>query len=178
MSQGILFNLKFKAIFETIYSMNKKVVNVPYLGYKTHCIIYGDLSKGTPLILMHGGPGGCIERYEVLSKLADRGIPCIFYDQLGSGYSRVSKGHLELWNYDTFMNELENLIKYFKLDKYHLLGHSWGGMLALEYLAKRKHIGLDKVILFSTLPSTRIWNEEHLKMIESYPKEEKESLKH
>ena len=156
--------------------MKSKMVNIPYLGYKTHCIVYGDISKGTPLILMHGGPGGCIERYESLTKLADLGIPLIMYDQLGSGYSRVPKGHLELWNYNTFMDELENIIKYFNLKQYSILGHSWGGMLALEWLTSRKVIGLKKVILFSTLPSTKIWNEEHLKMIENYPNVEKKSL--
>ena len=156
----------------------KKIVNVPYLGYKTHCIIYGDLSKGIPLILMHGGPGGAIERYEALSELEKRGIPCIFYDQLGCGYSRVPKGHLELWTYKTYIDELENLIKYFGLKRFNLLGHSWGGMLALEYLTSNVDIkGLNKVVLFSTLPSTWIWNEEHLRMIESFPKEEKEALR-
>lgn len=156
--------------------MKKKIVNIPYFGYKTHCIVYGDLTKGTPLILMHGGPGGCIEKYEALTLLADRGIPCIFYDQLGCGYSRVPKGHKELWKYETYLDELENIVKYFSLKEFSLLGHSWGGMLALEYLTHRHIDGLKKVILFSTLPSTGIWNEEHVKMIESFPKEEKEAL--
>ena len=93
--------------------MKPRIVNIPYLGYKTHCYIYGDLKKGTPLICLHGGPGGCIERYEVLTKLADKGIPLILYDQLGCGYSRVPKGHLELWTYETFINELLNVISYF-----------------------------------------------------------------
>lgn len=157
--------------------MKSKIVNIPFLGYKTHCIVYGDIHKGTPLIILHGGPGGCVERYEVLSKLADLGIPLIMYDQLGAGYSRVPKGHKELWTYETYMNELENVVKFFGLKKYHVLGHSWGGMLLLEWLTKRKVEGLEKVILFSTLPSTWIWNEEHLKMVESYPKEEYQSLK-
>ena len=150
-----------------------RIVNVPYLGYKTHCIIYGDLKKGTPLILMHGGPGGCIEKYEALTLLADKGIPCIFYDQLGCGYSKLPKGHFELYNYKTYMDELENLIKYFGLKKFNILGHSWGGMLALEWLTKRECKGLNKVVLFSTLPSTEIWNEEHLKMVSSFPEEER-----
>ncbi|MCQ2793549.1 MAG: hypothetical protein MJ221_03960, partial [Bacilli bacterium] len=44
-----------------------------------------------PLIILHGGPGGCVERYEPLEKLAEFGIPLIFYDQLGCGYSKSQK---------------------------------------------------------------------------------------
>ena len=73
-------------------------------------------------------------------------------------------------------SELENVIKYFNLKKFSIFGHSWGGMLALEWVCKHPHDGLDKLVLFSTLPSTKIWNDEHLKMIESYPKEEIEAI--
>lgn len=156
--------------------MKPKIVNIPYLGYKTHCYVYGDLNKGTPIIFLHGGPGGCIERYEALTQLANSGIPLILYDQLGSGYSRVPKGHYELWKYETFINELDNVVNYFGLKKFHLLGHSWGGMLALEWVTNYDHKKLEKLILFSTLPSTKIWNDEHFKMIEDYPQEIKQSI--
>lgn len=156
--------------------MTRKIVNIPYLGYKTHCIVYGDLSSGVPIIVLHGGPGGCVERYEALTELSKKGIPMIFYDQLGCGYSKIPKGHFELWTYKTYMDELENVIRFFNLQKYIVLGHSWGGMLALEWVTKREHKGLEKLVLFSTLPSTKIWNDEHLKMIESFPEEEKKNL--
>ena len=50
--------------------MKKKVYKIPYLGYHTRAYVLGDISKGVPLIILHGGPGGCIERYEPLEKLA------------------------------------------------------------------------------------------------------------
>lgn len=156
--------------------MNKKVYRIPYLGYHTRAYTFGDISKGVPLIILHGGPGGCIARYEPLEILADFGVPLIFYDQLGCGYSKVSKNHKIIWNSQVFLDELENLIKYFKLEKYNILGHSWGGMLALDFVTKRSPKGLEKLILFSTLPSTKIWNDEHLKMIEDFPIEEKKAL--
>ena len=53
--------------------MIKKVHRIPYLGYHTRAYVFGDLNKGVPLIILHGGPGGCIERYEPLEKLADFG---------------------------------------------------------------------------------------------------------
>lgn len=156
--------------------MNRKVCRIPFMGFYTRAYVIGDLNKGTPLILMHGGPGGCIERYEPLEKLAEFGIPLIFYDQLGCGYSRVPKGNEKLWDFNLYLNELDNLIKFFNFEKFNLLGHSWGGMLALEWVCKREHKGLEKLILFSTLPSTKIWNDEHLKMIENFPQEEKEAI--
>lgn len=156
--------------------MNKKVFNIPFKGFYTHCYTFGDIHNKTPLIILHGGPGGCDERYEVLEKLADRCIPLIFYDQLGCGYSRVPKGNDFLWTFETYLDELDNVISYFKLDNFYVLGHSWGGMLALEYITKRHNEKLKKLVLFSTLPSTKIWNDEHLKMIENYPNNEKDAI--
>lgn len=157
-------------------TMKKVVHHIPFKGFHTYCYTFGDLSKGTPLIILHGGPGGCDERYEPLEELAEQGIPLIFYDQLGCGYSKVPKGNEHLWDFKLYLDELENVIKYFKLTKFHILGHSWGGMLALEWVTTRKTEGLDKLILFSTLPSTKIWNDEHFKMIESYPEKERQAL--
>ena len=156
--------------------MKKVIHRIPYLGYHTRAYVLGDLNRGIPLIILHGGPGGCVERYEPLEKLADFGIPLIFYDQLGCGYSKVPKNHKISWNFRVFLDEFENLIKYFKLKKYNVLGHSWGGMLALEYVTHFDHEGLNKLILFSTLPSTKSWNDEHLKILEEFSEEEKEAL--
>lgn len=156
--------------------MKRQVHKIPYLGYYTRAYILGDISKGVPLIILHGGPGGCVERYEPLEKLAEFGIPLIFYDQLGCGYSKVPKKHKISWNFRIFLDEFENLVRYFKLERYSILGHSWGGMLALEYVCNFEHKGLEKLILFSTLPSTKIWNDEHLKMLDEFSPEEKTAL--
>ena len=156
--------------------MIKKVHKIPYLGYHTRAYVLGDLKSGVPLIILHGGPGGCVERYEPLEKLADFGIPLIFYDQLGCGYSKVPKNHNISWNFRVFLEEFDNLLRYFNLQKYCVLGHSWGGMLALEYVCNFEHKGLEKLILFSTLPSTQIWNEEHVKMFDEFTPSEKAAL--
>ena len=156
--------------------MKKQVHKIPYLGYYTRAYVLGDISKGIPLIILHGGPGGCVERYEPLEKLAEYGVPLIFYDQLGCGYSKVPKNHKISWNFLIFLDEFDNLVRYFKLEKYSVLGHSWGGMLALEYVCNFNPKGLQKLILFSTLPSTKIWNDEHLKMLDEFEPEERAAL--
>lgn len=156
--------------------MNKKVYRIPYLNHFTRAYVFGDIFNKTPLIILHGGPGGCVERYEPLEKLADFGIPLIFYDQLGCGYSRVPKNHKISWNFGIFLDEFDNLIHSLGIKKYNVLGHSWGGMLALEYVCNRPHKGLEKLVLFSTLPSTKIWNDEHMRMINDFSPEEKAAL--
>ena len=156
--------------------MTKKVYKIPFKNYYTRAYTFGDVFNGTPLIVLHGGPGGCVERYEPLEKLCEFGIPLIFYDQLGCGYSKVGKNHKITWNFPLFLDELENLIKFFGLKKYNILGHSWGGMLALEWVCNFNHEGLEKLVLFSTLPSTKIWNDEHIKMLDDFPIDQKEAI--
>ena len=159
-----------------MFGMDRKVVKTPYKGYKLQCCVYGDIHSRTPLVMLHGGPGGCIERYESFEILAATGQPIIMYDQLGCGYSKVPAGHKELWTVETYKEEIDNVLDYLMVKDYYLLGHSWGGMLALEYiLDKPKHMP-KKLILYSTLPSTKIWNDEHLEMIKDYPEEELKAL--
>ena len=156
--------------------MTKKIHKIPFKGYYTRAYSFGDISKGVPLIILHGGPGGCVERYEPLEKLAEFGVPLIFYDQLGCGYSKVGKNHKITWNFPLFLDEFENLVKYFGLKKFNILGHSWGGMLALEWVCNFNHSALEKLVLFSTLPSTKIWNDEHIKMLADFPPEERAAI--
>jgi len=158
------------------FDMRKIVHKIPFKGYCTRAYTFGDIYKGVPLIILHGGPGGCVERYEPLEKLAEFGIPLIFYDQLGCGYSKVPKNHEIKWNFPLFLEEFENLISYFKLKKFSILGHSWGGMLALEWVCNFSHKGLQKLVLFSTLPSTKIWNDEHIKMLDDFSAEERAAI--
>lgn len=49
-------------------------------------------------------------------------------------------------------------------------------MLALEWACNFKHSGLEKLVLFSTLPSAKIWNDEHIKMIDDFPSKERAAI--
>jgi len=87
------------------------------------------------LLLLHGGPGGTHEYFECLeSFLPAEGIEFIYYDQLGSAYSDQPDDP-SLWTLDRFADELEQVRKALGLDRenFFLLGHSWGGILAIEY---------------------------------------------
>ncbi|MFN8592514.1 MAG: alpha/beta fold hydrolase [Thermomicrobiales bacterium] len=67
----------------------------------------------------------------MLEPLAEHGWPIVFYDQLGCGRSD-RPDNPDLWTIDLFLTELAAVRAALGLDRIHLLGHSWGGMLALE----------------------------------------------
>jgi proline iminopeptidase len=95
------------------------------------------------LLLLHGGPGATHEYFEGFeSFLPSEGIEFIYYDQLGSAYS--DQPHDEaLWTTERFVDEVEQVRQALGLDRdnFYLLGHSWGGILAVEYaLAHQAHL--------------------------------------
>ncbi|MBV8158830.1 MAG: proline iminopeptidase-family hydrolase, partial [Dyella sp.] len=90
------------------------------------------------VLLLHGGPGATHEYFEAFdSYLPAEGIEYYYYDQLGSAYSDQPKDD-SLWTTDRFVDEVEQVRQALHLDKdnFCLLGHSWGGMLAIEYALK------------------------------------------
>ncbi|MBQ8996315.1 MAG: proline iminopeptidase-family hydrolase [Oscillospiraceae bacterium] len=147
-----------------------------FLGYKTYYRIVGaEYEDSVPLVLLHGGPGSTHNYFEVLDPLADEGRRLIMYDQIGCGNSYVS-GHPELWTAETWAQELSELRRVLNLDRIHLLGQSWGGMLAIYYLIEKKAKGVQSVILSSTLPSSKLWEREQYRLISFLPDDEKEAI--
>jgi proline-specific peptidase len=127
---------------------------VQFRGYQTWYKILGELHPTTgklPLLVLHGGPGFPHDYLEDLGGLADDGRAVVFYDQLGCGKS-THADNSSLWVMDTFVDEVSAIRHGLGLDEVHLLGHSWGGWLALEY-ALRRPPGLASIILASTCAS-------------------------
>lgn len=90
------------------------------------------------LLLLNGGPGATHEYFECFeSFLPKEGIEFIYYDQLGCGNSDNPKD-TAMWDLPRFVEEVEQVRKALNLDNnnFYLLGHSWGGILALEYAIK------------------------------------------
>ena len=91
---------------------------------------------GTPLLCLHGGPGFTHYYLEALEVLADR-RHVIFYDQLGCG-NADRPDDISLWTVDRFVEELAQVRAALSLDRLHLFGSSWGGMLAMQYVLDRR----------------------------------------
>lgn len=90
------------------------------------------------LLLLNGGPGATHEYFECFeSFLPAEGFEIIYYDQLGCGISDNPKD-TALWDLARYVDEVEQVRKALNLtkDNFYLLGHSWGGILAMEYALK------------------------------------------
>ncbi|MGB4839751.1 MAG: proline iminopeptidase-family hydrolase, partial [Saprospiraceae bacterium] len=90
------------------------------------------------LLLLNGGPGATHEYFECFeSFLPAEGIEIIYYDQLGCGFSD-NPNDTSIWNLPRCVEEVEQVRKALNLtnDNFYLLGHSWGGILCMEYALK------------------------------------------
>jgi proline iminopeptidase len=112
------------------------------------------------VLLLHGGPGSTHEYLEAFdSYFPAAGIEYYYYDQLGSAYSDQPDAP-ELWEVPRFVEEVEQVRKALGLDQtnFYLLGHSWGGMLAIEYALKyQQH--LKGLVISNMMASIPAYNE-------------------
>jgi L-proline amide hydrolase len=108
-----------------------------------------------PIVLLHGGPGASHDYLDAMRGLAADGRAVVQYDQLGNGRSTHLRDRgADFWTVQLFCEELDNLLAALGLapGRYHVLGQSWGGCLALEH-ALRQPPGLRSLVLADTLSS-------------------------
>src|ERR1700743_1349913 len=114
------------------------------------------------VLLLHGGPGGTHEFFESFENfLPKEGIEVIYYDQLESFYSDQPNDS-SLWTTEHFVEEVEQVRQALGLNKdnFYLLGHSWGGILAMEYALKyqRNLKGLIICNMMASMPEYEKYN--------------------
>ncbi len=135
---------------------------VDFRGHGTWCRVAGDRSSGAvPLLALHGGPGSTHNYFGPLEQLADiRAV--VVYDQIGCGKSDRPRD-IE-WTVDVFRDEVDAVREQLQLERIHLLGTSWGGMLALEHVLAGAP-GIVSLILSSTLASIDEWVPEQRRLL-------------
>ena len=116
---------------------------------------------------MHGGPGYTYDYLSPLFDLAKHGYRVIIYDQAGSGKSGISKNPAR-YTIENFVEDAEGVRKALGLSKVHLLGFSWGGMLAQAY-ALGYSGNLASLILSGTTPSVPVLQEEGARLLAELP---------
>jgi proline iminopeptidase len=108
------------------------------------------------LLLLNGGPGATHEYFECMENfLPAEGIEFIYYDQLGCGNSDNPQD-TTFWDLPRYVEEVEQVRQALNLgpDNFYLLGHSWGGILAMEYAIKyQQHL---KGLIISNMMASAI----------------------
>jgi len=142
---------------------------ISFRGHKTwYCIVGEEDAPGRyPLLCLHGGPGATHDYFGSLEAFATTGRRVILYDQLGWGNS----DHVHdpsLWTVELFLDELQTIRQSLNLKHIHILGHSWGGQLAMEY-ALTQPPGLVSLVIADSLASARQWAEETGRLVRGLP---------
>jgi proline-specific peptidase len=107
--------------------------------------------------------------------LADTGRRVIYYDQLGCGRSHIDQSKPEMWTVELFVEEVDVIRRALGLEQIHLLGQSWGGMLAMEYMfTQPKEVA--SVTIVSSPASMIQWVEEANRLREQLPPEVQAAL--
>ena len=92
-------------------------------------INYRIIGEGRPFLILHGW-GSNSEKWQKIGELlTEKGVKVIIPDLPGFGKSDKP---LKAWNLDYYCNFVEEFVKFLNLDKFFLLGHSFGGALAVK----------------------------------------------
>ena len=134
--------------------------------HRTWFAVYGYEKTGTPLLVLHGGPGFLTMTEVVRDLSVDR--PVYFYDQFGCGKSERSVDKSD-YSLETYLDELDSVIKELKLSNLYLMGFSWGAALACAYMIKKEHTGVSGLILCGPLLSTTLWYNDQRNLISQMP---------
>lgn len=118
---------------------NVKIVEIESFGkkFKIWTKRFGN-NPTMKVLLLNGGPGGTHEYFECFENFFPKeGIEFIYYDQLGCGFSD-NPNDTSYWDLPRFVEEVEQIRVALGLNKnnFYLLGHSWGGILAMQYTLK------------------------------------------
>ena len=115
------------------------VGRVGFRGWSTWYRVTGELrphAAKVPVVVLNGGPGATHDYCLAMANLARGGRAVVHYDQIGCGNStHLPEADPAFWTVELFVEELRNLVASLGIgDRFHLLGQSWGGMLASELM--------------------------------------------
>ncbi|MDP9293117.1 MAG: proline iminopeptidase-family hydrolase [Actinomycetota bacterium] len=148
-------------------------------GLQTWYRVVGELGDGPrlPVMICHGGPGGTHDYLESIAGLSRSGRACVLYDQVGNGRSdRPPDAPAEFWTVELFLRELDALVAELGIaGGYHVVGQSWGGMLAMEH-ALRHPPGLRSIVVADSPASIPMWVEEANRLRRELPADIQETL--
>jgi proline iminopeptidase len=137
--------------------------------------IVGADRPGTPLLVLHGGPGATHDYLEPLAALAAE-RPIVFYDQLGCGNSDRPDDPA-LWTVERYVGEVGEVREALGLSRVHLLGQSWGGGLAAEYVLSAESGGIESLVLSAPLLDADRWVADQRANLAAFPDGTQEDIR-
>ncbi len=158
-------------------SIREQVGFIPVGEYKVWYRSVGGgagVEEQTPILGLHGGPGVPSDYIEDITQLATDTRRVIIYDQLGCGRSD-RPDNPTMWTIQRFVDELVLVRKELGLEKIHLWGQSWGGILAIEYALTQPQ-GMESLTLASTASSMPVWIAEANRLRDGLPAEVQNTL--
>jgi proline iminopeptidase len=131
---------------------NQIQLSTGYVEVEEGKLFYQKFGSGEPIIILHGGPG--LDQNYLLPQMLElaKDHELIFYDQRGSGRSLDASIDPKYVTLDQFTEDLEQLRLSLGLKKFIILGHSWGGLLAMNYSVKHS-ANVSSLILLSSAPA-------------------------
>ncbi len=149
---------------------------IPFHDYHTWYRVVGDHEEPgkLPLLALHGGPGATHDYLESLEAMAATGRRVIFYDQLGCGQS-ATPSNPSLWTVGLYVEEVNAVRAALGLDRVHILGQSWGGMLGMEYALTRP-AGLASLTIADSPASMTQWVAEANRLRAELPPDVQQTL--
>ena len=155
---------------------------VAFHGHETWFRVTGDLEATradgrAPLVVLHGGPGATHDYVLRIARIAEHGRAVVHYDQLGCGRStHLPDAEPDSWTVQLFLDELDAVLGGLGIaDGYHLLGQSWGGMLAAEH-AVRRPSGLRALVIANSPASMVLWLSEANRLRDLLPEQVQATL--
>ena len=155
------------------YAAPERELMVPVEGGDVYVRVNGDLDAAPPVVFLHGGPGGTHNGLASMLGLADERA-VILYDQLDSGRSDHPNDSAN-WRVERFVEELETIRRTLGVDRWHVVGHSWGSAIALEYAAKYpQHVA--STVLGGTYINTERWIADANRLLEELPQDVQQTI--
>lgn len=154
---------------------------VDFMGYKTWYRVTGTVNADphrAPVVIVHGGPGMAHNYCLAMADLAADGRAVIHYDQLGCGNStHLPDRGAEFWTVELFVRELRNLVDALGVERFHLIGQSWGGMLSPEFMVADGR-GVLSLAICDSPASMPLWLEAAASLRAELPQDVQTTLDH
>lgn len=139
-----------------VISLQAQTPAVNYSGYEHHAISIQDgilhyqiIGQGPTILLSNGGPGWSCEHIEPLGQgIASLGYRVLIYDQRGTGQSTLNRVDSTTISMEKMIADMEQLRRHLKLERWIVMGHSFGSMLSAMYASRFPKV-IEKLILLA-----------------------------